>query len=119
MPSGLCEDTSGTATALLVRMAQGDRRALEEIYAMWGPAFLGISQRMLGDPAEAAKVVRTAFVRIWRRAAHYDLHKSPPFVWAFTILRDLCIERLQRGGAKSFRTHPIGRPHRTRRGSAS
>jgi RNA polymerase sigma-70 factor, ECF subfamily len=96
MPSGLCEDTGGAATALIERMAQGNRQALEEIFAMWGPAFLGIAQRMLGDSTEASKVVRTTFVRMWQRASRYDPHESPPFVWAYTILRGLCIDRLHR-----------------------
>lgn len=94
MPSGLCEDTAGEATAWIARMAQGDRRALEETFASWGPVFLGISQRMLGDRKQAAKAVRDTFVRIWRRSADYDPHQAPPFVWAFTILRELCIERI-------------------------
>lgn len=102
MPSGLCEDTAGDATALIARMAQGDRRAIEEIFACWGPVFLGISQRMFGNRKEAEKAVSDTFVRMWRRSADYDPHKSPPFVWAFTILRDLCIARLH-GQNKSRR----------------
>jgi len=96
LPTGLCEDAAGEATALIARMAQGDGRALEEMFAIWAPVFLGISQRMVSDPQEAGKAVRDAFVRIWRRAADYDPHQSPPFVWAFTILRESCIARLQR-----------------------
>jgi RNA polymerase sigma-70 factor (ECF subfamily) len=96
MPSGLCEDAAGDATALIRRMARSDRQALGEMFAAWGPVFLGIARRMLGDHQEAAKIVHDTFDRIWRRAADYDPHKSPPFVWAFTILRDLCIERIRR-----------------------
>jgi len=104
MPTGLCEDAAGEATALIARMAQGDGRALEEMFAIWAPVFLGISQRMVSDPQEAGKAVRDAFVRIWRRAADYDPHQSPPFVWAFTILRESCIARLQR--RRSRKTPP-------------
>ena len=96
MPSGLCEDTAGEAGALIGRMVRGDGRALEEMFAMWGPVFLGIAQRMLGDHQEALKVVRETFVRIWRSSADFDVHRAPPFVWAFAILRELCIQRLQR-----------------------
>jgi len=96
MPSGLCEDTAGETTALVARMGQGDKRALEELFACWGPVFLGISQRMFGDRKEAEKVVSDTFVRMWRRSADYDPHKSPPFVWAFTMLRDRSIHRLHR-----------------------
>jgi len=96
MRSGLCDDTAGEATALIGRRVRGDRRALEEIFVIWGPVFLGISQRMLGEYPDTIKVVRNTFLRMWRRATDYDPHKVPPFVWAFTILRDLCIEHLGR-----------------------
>lgn len=94
LPSGLCEDPSGEATALIGRMAQGDGQALEELFNMWAAVFLGISQRMLGDQKEAVKTVRNTFILMWRSAANYDPHRSPPFVWAFTILRELCVAHL-------------------------
>lgn len=110
MPTGLCEDASGEASALIGRISRGDALALEELCGIWAPVFLGICQRMLGEPKDAAKTVRETFVRIWQGAGDYDPHQSPPFVWAFTILRDLCIERLRRrGGGKS--------PSRARAGS--
>lgn len=103
MPTGLCEDAAGEATALIGRMAQGDSRALEEIFTIWGPTLLGIAQRMVGDPQEAEKVIQESFVRIWQAAADYNPHKSPPFVWAFTILRENCItHRQRRRNAKKY-----------------
>jgi DNA-directed RNA polymerase specialized sigma24 family protein len=109
MPSGLCEDTSGDAAALIARMARGDGPALAEIFGMWAPTLLGISTRMLGDQKEAGKVLRETFVRMWQRAADYDPHQSPPFVWAFAILRELSIKRLRRhpgGKAPHIPPHP-------------
>jgi RNA polymerase sigma-70 factor (ECF subfamily) len=96
MPSGLCEDTDGEATALIARMGRGDGRALEDLFGMWGPVFHGISLRILGDPKDAAKAVRESFVRMWQRASDFDPHQAPPFVWAFAILRERCITRLRR-----------------------
>jgi RNA polymerase sigma-70 factor (ECF subfamily) len=48
---------------------------------------------MLGDRHEAEEVVQDSFVRIWHRSADYDSVQSPPFVWAFAVLRGLCIDR--------------------------
>jgi RNA polymerase sigma-70 factor (ECF subfamily) len=96
LSSGLCEDGSGEAAALIVRMARGDGRSLAELHAMWAPALSGIANRMLGDRQEAGKIVKDTFVRIWRGAADYDPQQMPPFVWAFSLMRDLCIERLRR-----------------------
>ncbi len=108
LPSGLCEDPTGEAAALISRMGQGDGTALREIHAMWSPVFLGIATRMLGEPKEASKALKSAFIRIWQRSSGYDPHQSPPFVWAFTILRETCIARLGK------QRRPAGNPDLSR-----
>jgi RNA polymerase sigma-70 factor (ECF subfamily) len=95
LPSGLCEDTTGEAAALIERMGKGDGTALAELHGMWSPVLLGISCRMLGDRREAEQVVQDTFVRMWRGSAEYDPHQSPPFVWAFVTMRALVMERLR------------------------
>jgi RNA polymerase sigma-70 factor (ECF subfamily) len=95
LPSGLCEDPSQVASTLLGRMAQDDPAALTELHALWCPVLLGIAFRMLGDFREAEEAILEMWVRIWHGAAEYNPHQSPPFVWAFAILRGVCIERLR------------------------
>lgn len=110
LPSGLCEDTSGEAATLISRMAKGDGVALAELYRMWGGVLLGVSCRMLGDRREAEEVVQDTFVRMWHRSAEYDPHQSPPFVWAFAVMRGYCIDRLRfrhRGKRDSSRVVPL------------
>lgn len=96
LPSGLCEDATGEAAALIRRMAKGDGAALAELHGMWCPVLLGTACRMLGDHREAEEVLRQTFERLWKRAADYDPHQSPPFVWAFVMMRGLAMERLLR-----------------------
>jgi RNA polymerase sigma-70 factor (ECF subfamily) len=50
---------------------------------------------MLGNHQEAEEAVKESFVRIWHRAAEYDSSRASPFVWGFTILRAVCIDRLR------------------------
>jgi RNA polymerase sigma-70 factor (ECF subfamily) len=95
LPSGLCEDPTGEAATLIGRMAKGDGGALAELHGMWSPILLGVSCRMLGDRREAEEVVQDTFVRMWHRSAEYDAHRSPPFVWAFAVMRGYCIDRLR------------------------
>lgn len=96
LPSGLCEDVAGEALALIQRMARGDGGGLAELYAMWSPVLLGCACRMLGDRREADEVLHETFERIWKGAPDYTPHQSPPFVWAFVILRGLAMRRLRR-----------------------
>lgn len=110
LPSGLCEDTTGEAVAMIGRMARGDGGALAELHDMWGATLLGVACRMLGDRREAEEVVQDTFVRMWHRSAEYDPHQSPPFVWAFAVLRGYCIDRLRfrhRAKRDSSRVVPI------------
>lgn len=94
-PPGLVGDREGDAVRLIVRMAKSDDSALNELHGLWGPTLLGVACRMLGDRHEAEEVLQDTFVRIWHRSADYDPAQSPPFVWAFAVLRGLCIDRLR------------------------
>ena len=109
-PIILGEDQTGVATALIDRMARGDGSALTELYGMWSPILLGASVRMLGDRHEAEEIVQDTFVRMWHRSVDYDPSQSPPFAWAFAVMRGYCIDRLRyrhRGKRDSSRVVPI------------
>ena len=108
--SVLGEDPIGDATALIHRMARGEGDALAELYKMWSPILLGASIRMLGDRHEAEEIVQDTFVRMWHRSVDYDPLQSPPFAWAFAVMRGYCIDRLRyrhRGKRDSSRVVPI------------
>jgi RNA polymerase sigma-70 factor, ECF subfamily len=108
--AGLMEDRAGEAAGLIERMAREDASALTELHEMWSPILLGSACRMLGDRREAEEAVQDTFVRMWHRSADYDPAQSPPFVWAFAVLRGYCIDRLRyrhRGKRDSSRVVPI------------
>jgi RNA polymerase sigma-70 factor, ECF subfamily len=113
LPNGsgsFCEDRTGEVIALISRMAKEDGSALTELYGIWNPVLLGIACRMLGDRREAEEAVQDTFIRLWHRAADYDEMQSPPFVWAFAVIRGYCIDRLRyrhRGKRDSSRVVPI------------
>ncbi|MES2476490.1 MAG: sigma-70 family RNA polymerase sigma factor [Verrucomicrobiota bacterium] len=94
-PLELADDRHGDAAALIVRIAREEASALDELHGMWSPVLLGIACRMLGDRREAEEAVQDTFVRMWHRAGDFDPAQSPPFVWAFAILRGYCIDRLR------------------------
>lgn len=109
-PLRLAEDRTGEASALISRMAKGDGSALSELYEMWSPILLGASCKMLGNRSEAEEVVQDTFIRMWHRSVDYDPKQSPPFVWAFAVMRGYCIDRLRyrhRSKRDSSRVVPI------------
>ncbi len=111
LPSGLCEDSSGEARGLIRRMANRDPAALVELHGMWCPILLGAALRMLGDAQEADKAVQETFIQLWGRASNYDPHQSPPFVWAFAVLRAYCIQRLRRRSRSKKPPPPVSHIH--------
>jgi RNA polymerase sigma-70 factor (ECF subfamily) len=111
-PTGLCEDAAGEAMALIQRMARGDGAALVVLHGMWAPVLLGVACRMLGDRREADEVLRGTFEMMWKRAEGFDPHQSPPFVWAFVLMRGLAMEHLGRRPAKRDASHvPVHLSH--------
>jgi len=113
-PSGLCEDVAGEALALIHLMARGDAAALVALHGIWAPVLLGIACRMLGDRREAEELLRQTFERMWKRAARFDPHQSPPFVWAFVLMRELALERLRRRKGKQDAPHDSAIPSHER-----
>ena len=93
------------AARLLAATASGDSAAFEELYRLWSPTLMGLALRILTDRTDAEECLQDAFVRIWRKAADFDASRGVSFVWAFGILRGLCLDRIRyrsrqkRGGA--------------------
>lgn len=85
---------------LLHRIAQGEAAALESLYQLCGDRFYSMARRMIHDEGAAREIVQDCFVRIWQRAAHYDVQRSQPFTWAAMILRGLCLDHLRRIGRR-------------------
>lgn len=110
IPATFCRDPGGETAALVARMAVGDDVALAALHDIWAPALFGIACRMVGDRREAEEVVQDTFVRLWHRSADFDPLQSPPFVWAYAVMRGFCIDRLRyshRGKRDASRVVPI------------
>jgi RNA polymerase sigma-70 factor (ECF subfamily) len=98
MPVGVADDF------VMERIARGDRRALDALYARHGGVALALSARMLGDRHAAEDAVQDAFVALWRRAADFDRTRCAPRTWLLTIVRNRCIDELRRREAAGKHT---------------
>jgi RNA polymerase sigma-70 factor (ECF subfamily) len=89
--------------AAMVRLADGDRAALEEIYTATRVKLYGICFRILGDRKEAEDALQDVYVNLWQRADRYDPERASPISWLATFARNRAIDRLRvgkvRGGA--------------------
>lgn len=89
--------------AAMVRLAEGDSQALEEIYQATRVKLFGICLRILGDRKEAEDALQDVYINLWQRADRYDPERASPISWLATFARNRAIDRLRtgkvRGGA--------------------
>ena len=87
--------------AAMVRLAQGDSAALEEIYSATRVKLFGICYRILGDRKEAEDALQDVYVNLWQRADRYDPQRASPISWLATFARNRAIDRLRTGKVRS------------------
>ncbi len=91
-------------TAALVRLGQGDRSAMNEVYRGLRPAVRALAQRMLGSPDDAADVAEEVLFEVFTRASDFDA-EGDALSWALTITTWRC--RTERKRRTRRRTVPI------------
>ena len=101
----LMNDSSNDARealkAAMVRLANGDRSALEEIYRATQVKLFGICYRILGDRKEAEDALQDVYVNLWQRADRYDPERASPISWLATFARNRAVDRLRTGKVRA------------------
>lgn len=87
--------------AAMVRLAEGDRAALREIYDATHAKLFGICLRILNDRKEAEDALQDVYLSLWRRADRYDPEKASPISWLATFARNRAVDRLRTGKVRS------------------
>ena len=92
MPSaGAGSETS----ALITRIAAGDRDAFSRFYDLLAPTAFGLIRRVLRDPEAAADVLQEVFWQVWREAPRYDPKRGSPEAWLVMRAKTRAIDRLR------------------------
>lgn len=86
----------------LMRVADGDRAALQFVYGRTAAKLFGVCLRILPDKVEAEDVVQEVYVTVWRRAGTFDPDRGGPIAWLAAIARNRAIDRL-RGGTRRMK----------------
>jgi len=85
----------------MIRLADGDQSALEEIYRATRVKLFGICLRILGDQKEAEDALQDVYVNLWQRADRYDPARASPIAWLAAFARNRAIDRLRTGKVRS------------------
>jgi RNA polymerase sigma-70 factor, ECF subfamily len=80
---------------LLLRIADGDRAAFEELYHRYVRPVFGLALRRIGDRGRAEDAVQETFAAVWRSASSYRPERGPPAPWLYAVARNAIIDRLR------------------------
>src|SRR5262245_20451948 len=81
---------------LLRLIAEGDVRAVGELYDRYAPTLFPIALRILRERSEAEDILHDAFVAVSERAGQYTPERGTVIAWLVTLVRNLSIDRTRR-----------------------
>lgn len=87
---------------VMARVANRDRAALAELYALTSAKLFGITLRICGDKAAAEDVLQEVYIKIWHRADHYQAGTYSPISWLSVIARNAAIDWRRKYGKERF-----------------
>jgi len=82
--------------AVLVRLANGELDALEELYDRYKTMAYSIAYRITADATLAEDVVQDAFLGAWRNAARYIEGRGSVKTWLLAIVHHRAIDAIRR-----------------------
>jgi len=85
-----------TDADLLRRIAEGDVRAMGDLYDRYAATLFPISLRIVRDRGEAEDLLHDAFVAVGERASQYAPERGSVIAWLVTLVRNLSIDRTRR-----------------------
>jgi RNA polymerase sigma-70 factor, ECF subfamily len=77
---------------LLPRIAGGDRRAFGQLYDLTSNKLFAVVRCVLKKPELAEEALQEAFMKIWQRAASYEVGSVHPMAWLAAIARNQAID---------------------------
>ena len=81
---------------LLQRCAAQDPAAFRQLYDKTSPILFARLLRMLRRRSVAEEVLQDVYVRIWQRAAQFEMGRGKPLAWMVTIARYCAIDLIRR-----------------------
>src|SRR3954453_23696175 len=82
--------------AVLVRLADGELDALEDLYDSYKTMAYSIAYRITNDATLAEDVVQEAFLGVWRNAARYMDDRGSVKTWLLSIVHHRAIDAIRR-----------------------
>lgn len=79
---------------LLERIAAGDRRAFEALFATYAKRIFRYAARMINDASKAEEVTNDVMVEVWKNAKNFECRSSVS-TWIIGITRHRCLNAIR------------------------
>ena len=80
---------------IAARAGKGDHLAFSQLYDQSSMVLFSLAVRILGSQEEAAEVLQSLYIDVWRKTVRYDVGRGTPIAWLLTLTRSRAIERLR------------------------
>ncbi|MFR9803006.1 RNA polymerase sigma factor [Pseudonocardia sp. RS010] len=95
---------AGVDAALVARLAEGDDRALAELYDRYGRPAWTLVRRICADDGLAEDVVQEVFLTLWRDPARFDAGRGAFATWLLTLVHHKAVDAVRREATVRRRT---------------
>ncbi|NGZ94767.1 MAG: RNA polymerase subunit sigma [Nitrospira sp. WS110] len=95
MNASLLNAASTIDPKIAVRAGKGDHLAFSQLYDQSGTVLFSLAVRILGNREDAAEVLQSLYIDVWRKTVRYDVGRGTPIAWLLTLTRSRAIERLR------------------------
>lgn len=77
---------------LIAHAADGDERAIGQLYDRYGAVLYAVAYRIVGQQADAEEVVLEAFSQAWREAPRFEVGRGSVAGWLTMIARSRALD---------------------------
>ena len=90
------DQANGSGTAILQRIASGDRDAVQDCLNQYSGLVWSLARRMLQNKEDAEDAVQEIFIEIWKNAERFDSAQASETTFIAMIARRRLIDRLRK-----------------------
>ena len=80
---------------LIERIADGDKRAFEQLFKQYGERIFRYAYRLINDQGKAEEVTNDVMLEVWKTAAKFE-GRSKVSTWLLGITRHLALNAVRR-----------------------